>query len=253
MFGMKRSPPHTTPASAPPSAAGVRFRPRAKRSGPGKKSIYTRVNSEVSGIAGHRQSEAEIQACLSHLEDLRKVQSHLSDLERDYYERQQLRQRSSMDKTLDRATKTRIWWVEIRPILLTLVPIAGWGYGFVYSVSHHNPVLTVSTVAVGACSGAGVLVANRRRTRKSPPGAPEDLSRPPESAAFFPRPAQGVGQDHLVGCPAGHPDEVGTGHDDGHHPGPRGRHGHPVPVVEELQAPDTENSPGSASAAASKA
>ena len=60
-----------------------------------------------------------------------------------------------MDKTLDRATKTRIWWVEIRPILLTLVPIAGWGYGFVYSVSHHNPVLTVSTVAVGACSGAG--------------------------------------------------------------------------------------------------
>jgi hypothetical protein len=180
VFGMKRSPPHTTPASASPSAAGVHFLARIRRRGPGKKSIYTRVNSEVSGIAGHRQSEAQIQACLSHLEDLRKVQSHLLDVERDYYERQQLRRQNSMDKTLDRATKTRIWWLQIRPILLTLVPLAGSAYGFVYSVSHHNAALTVSTVAVGACSGAGVLVANRRRTRETPPEAPEDLSRLPK-------------------------------------------------------------------------
>ncbi len=37
---------------------------------------------------------------------------------------------------------------------------------------------------------------------------------------LLPRPAQGVDQGHLVRGPAGHPDQVGAGHDDGQRPGP---------------------------------
>ncbi len=42
----------------------------------------------------------------------------------------------------------------------------------------------------------------------------------PESAARLPGLAQGVRQDHLVRGPAGHPDQIRAGHDDGQGPGP---------------------------------
>ena len=61
--------------------------------------------------------------------------------------------------------------------------------------------------AIGVPVIARAIIRARRSTRVA-------------SAARLPGPAQGVGQDHLVRGPAGHPDEIRAGHDDGQGPGP---------------------------------
>ena len=56
--------------------------------------------------------------------------------------------------------------------------------------------------------------------RRGAPDGPRERPCTPGQLTLLPRPAQGVDQGHLVRGPAGHPDEVGAGHDDGQRPGP---------------------------------
>lgn len=189
MFGRKRSPPHATPASTTPPVTGALHLVKARGIRSNKKSIYTRVSSEVSAIVPQRHDKTEDEARLSRLEGFKAIQHGLAEMEQIVQERERSRLQLSLEKTMNRVTRARLWWSLIRSILFTLVGLAGSAYEF---VSHHGEVMTVPRIAVGVGSGLVVVAAYRLATRKSrtvadtlkeaepPPEAPEDLSRPAE-------------------------------------------------------------------------
>jgi hypothetical protein len=189
VFGKKRSPPHATPASVPSSAARAHLPVRARRIGPRKKSIYTRVNAEVSDVATQRHNKTENKARLADIENLTEIERGLLEMEQVDQERQRLRQGSSLEKTQNRVGRALLWWLLLRSILITLAALAAWGYEFAYSLSHHDGALTISGVIVGVCSGVGVVVYRLARRKSdtiadilkdvgAPPETPEDLFGP---------------------------------------------------------------------------